>query len=356
MRKAISKIAAGTACIAALTTALSSCTPDSCTACMEEGMPSTLELNIVSGGVKSTSVETQEQDNLINTLDVFIFRMGDSQTPGYGTLDTYARLTGETLLNPVISTTTGPKLICVLANSGIQSYDGIADISAFRTLTTALKDEALRDFCMYGEIEEELGVTAEVSLTVSRFVARIGIESIKTDFAGSPFEGMSLTNCRIYLVNAHGDKLIYNGGPTAVPVIMNQGGAVEEDVNSTSAQALLFDEISGEINDAGYTAQHFFYCYSNETEDIESCTKLVFQADLDGVTYYYPIPVNQSGYRLPSEESTHSGIRRNTAYSYGITITKPGSIDPETPIEPGTLDLTVKIAGWDVVPAYDKVF
>ena len=84
---------------------------------------------------------------------------------------------------------------------------------------------------------------------------------------------------------------------------------------------------------------------------------IMFIADLDGVTYYYPIPVNQAGYGLTEpDEETVSGISGNCVYSYGITVTRPGSLDPDTPLVPGTLELSLNVNAWDVIPHFDKVF
>ena len=166
---------------------------------------------------------------------------------------------------------------------------------------------------------------------------------------------MTLNNCKLYLINANADKLLYNGEPTGSPVILNEGGLVTEDVTGTAQTGLLMDEISETISDAGYSTPHYLYCYSNETSDIASCTKLVLQADIDGTTYYYPIPVNQEEYGYVTGNG-HHGIKRNTVYSMGISISRPGSTDPDTPIEPGTLDLSISVADWTEVPEFDKEF
>ena len=39
-----------------------------------------------------------------------------------------------------------------------------------------------------------------------------------------------------------------------------------------------------------------------------------------------------------------------------ISVSRPGSTDPDTPIEPGTLDLSISVADWTEVPEFDKEF
>lgn len=348
-------MAAGALITGILSTGLTSCQPENCTLCGNGEQPSSLTLSLEPVVTRSTSAQSVDQDNSINTLDVFIFRSGDPDSPDYHRLDTYKRFEGDALNDLTLSTTTGTKLICVIANSNISTYAGITSLDAFRSLTTLLKDETLGDFTMYGETEETLGVTSSVAITVSRLISRICVTSVKTGFAGSPYAGMSLTDCRLFLVNAHGEKHIHDGSSSAVPLILNSGGLVGEDVNSTAEAGLLMDNITEAIGETGYTVPHYFYTFSNETGETASATKLVLQADLDGVTYYYPIPVNQEGYGYLSDNG-HYGIRSNSVYSYGITVTRPGSLDPDTPLVPGTLELSITVEGWDVIPHFDKVF
>ena len=346
---------AGTLCAAVLTTGFSSCQPQTCVTCEEDGQPAVLTISLASGITKSVSAQTQEQDNTINTLDVLIFRDGDASAADYQKLDTYKRFEGDALADLTLSTTTGAKLICVIANSNISTYAGITNLQAFRALTSTLADETLADFTMYGEAKQTLGVTSSVSILLTRMISRVAVTSIKTKFDGTPYAGMTLSNCKLFLINVHGEKLIYNGNSLETPLILNNGSLVGEDVNSTEEAGLLMDNITEVITGEAYSTAHYLYCYSNETDDITSSTKLVLQADLDGITYYYPIPVNQAGYGYTGSNS-HYGIRRNTAYSYSITVTRPGSLDPDTPVVPGMLELSIEIADWTVIPSFEKVF
>ena len=76
---------------------------------------------------------------------------------------------------------------------------------------------------------------------------------------------------------------------------------------------------------------------------------------MNGVTYYYPIMINQPDYGyLP--ENGHYGVGRNTSYSYTITVTRPGSEDPNIPLVPGAVELTLEVQDWSVVPSFDKEF
>lgn len=341
--------------IMSLLLSLQSCVKPECLECGDEG-PSTLSISLASDMTKSNIENTQEEDNTITTVDVFIFRNTPSTSPDYQKLDTYKRFSGSALDDLTVTTTTGPKTICIIVNEHTNAFKGVTDLTKFRALVTNLKDELIGSFTMYGETEETLGITASVSLSVKRLISRVGVTSIRTDFAGTPYADMTLSNIKLYLVNAHAQKVIYNNASSpSTPLVYNTAKLVGNDANSTKEANLIYEPLTGTISDTGISSPYFFYCYSNETNDVASCTKLVLQGDLDGVTYYYPIPVNQENYGYTSSNGYY-GIRRNTTYSYGITVTRPGSLDPNTPLVPGDIDLTVNIDDWATIPHFDKEF
>lgn len=338
----------------ALTAGLTACETQNCTECIEEErQPSTLTLSLDAATVKSTDTPVDAEDNAINTVDVFIFTGGEESSPGYGLLDTYCRFEGTDIME--IRTTTGPKKICAIVNAKSQDLGSITALSQLKETVASLQDETFGNLTMYGEQDMILEVQTNASITVSRLISRVTVSSVRTRFAGTPYEGVQLSNCKVYLINAHADKLLAGGNATAEPLILNQGSLVHSDMESLAQPDMLADDIIGTIGDAGYTTKHYLHCYSNGTSDIPASTKLVLQADINGTTYYYPIPVNQEGYGHISENG-HYGIQANTVYSYGITVTRPGSLQPDIPIEPGTLELSIDVAEWTVIPEFNKEF
>lgn len=333
-----------------------SCRLEDCTEChWNEGKLSKLKIHLLSDESKSTVSQTQEQDNAINHLDVFIFKNTDASSSDYGKLDAYKRFEGASLSDVELTTTTGSKMICVIANSHQDLYSSVTDVDAFHTLVTDLVNEKLGDFTMYGEATADVGVNTTVSVLLRRFVSKVAVTSVKTAFSG-PYADAELTNCKLYLVNAHGDKLVYDGNSTSTPVVLNDGECVEADVNSCIEEGLLMDSIADAIGNIGHSQPHYFYCYSNETEDMSTCTKLVLQADIEGITYYYPVPVNQVGYGYGAANG-HYGVKRNTVYSFGITVTRPGSTDPNDPVVSGTVIInSLEVENWNILPEFNKIF
>lgn len=337
----------------ALLWSAAACQKPECQTCQET--KSSLTIKLEGDETKSTTTLTQAEDNKINSVDIFIFRNTDATSADYQKLDTYKRFSGGDLSTLTLETTTGPKTICVVINEHTNGFGGVTNLSKFRALVANLKDELVGSYTMYGELESNIDVTSSVSITVTRLISRVGITSIKTKFAGSPYEGKTLSNVKLFLVNAHANKLIYSGTPPPSPLIYNQSRLVPEDANATTEANLIFEPVTNTINDTPLVKSFYFYCYSNETNDTPSCTKLVVQGDLDGTTYYYPILINQVGYGYDTTNG-HYGVKRNTTYSYGITITRPGTLNPNTPLVPGSLELSISVKDWDVIPHFDKQF
>ncbi len=358
MKKEKMILGAALAAVLSGMTILSSCDPE-CDFSKElaEGQPATLTLSISSGSTatKTTDGQTQTQDNTVNTIDVFVFRNGGTSSSDNNKLDSYSRFTGGQLSNLQVKTTTGPKTVCVIINSNISSYVGVNDLATFNTLVTSLQKETLGDWVMFGKGTCTMDVSTSLSISVARLISKVSINSIKTNFAGTSYQGKSLTDCKLYLINVHGDKIISSGEATTSPLILNNTKLVAADVNSTDQEGLIADDITGSIGDAGYSEAHTFYCYSNLTTDTYSSTKLVLQAKLDGVTYYYPLPINQDGYGYVSDNG-HHGVKNNTAYSYKMIINRPGSLTPNDPISPGTLSLTLSIENWDDVDPFTREY
>lgn len=356
MNNTVLKLTAGTLYAAVLSAGLTSCQPETSLPCDEEGIPTTLTISIGQDDGMSKAVQTAENnhDNRINTLDVFIFNYQDRGSARYGKLDTYKRFEGGNTSNLQISATTGTKMICVVANSNIPSYNGVTDISDFNALISQLADETLGDFTMFGEVATGISENSYLTINVRRMVAKVSVTSIKTDFEGTPYDGMSLTNCKLYLVNAYGQRHIYRNLEPEEVIFLNEGGLVAEDVNSTEEKGLLMDEITEEIDDKGYSKVHNFFCYAYTTADELKCTKLILQATLDGTTFYYPIPINQDGYGHSGKGP--AGISQNSVYSYGITVTRPGSNSPNEPLESGSVNISAKVEEWITAPFFDKTF
>lgn len=312
--------------------------------------------SFASDQTKLTTETNQSQDNTIKTLDIFAFKVVDGQSTKDYKLESYKHYTSSELtdINSIpFTTTTGKKRFCVIANAHDLVFKGITTFSEFCELTTTLTKEQLNNFTMYAQAEKDVAVTDAITVSLQRFLAKVEVKSIKTKFTGGPYEDMKLSGCKLYLLNVHGAKLINNGASPATQVILNEGQYKAADASSTAQAGLIYDEISSEIGETAYSTKHYFYAYSNETDVVSDCTKLLLEATLDGVKYYYPILINQADYGYSSGTK---GISRNRFYSYSIVISRPGSLEPNEPLVPGSLTVTLEVLPWDVLPTFDKEF
>ncbi len=280
----------------------------------------------------------QAEDNYIQTLEIFVFRINEGKADD-GVLDGYRKFTAAelgSLANLEIQTTTGKKMIYAVANSHRASWKGINTRKQFEEQTARLVDDDVKNFIMVGGTTSQLQLATTVSFSIKRLVARVKLNSVKTAFAGGPYEGMQLTDVKAYLINVQASKLIYNGAGDNL-AILNSGRYVEGDANSCTMQGMLHDEVTSSVTDAGYSIPHYFYCYENALESEAAgskFTRMVVEGKLNGTTYYYPVILK--------------GVARNSCYSVDITIKRPGSTDPGKDVEKGSLMATVAVEDWKV--------
>ena len=315
---------------------------------------------IVSGGVGGSTKAigaghgVQDDDNKIQTLEIFVFKNVSGATDD-GVLEAYKKFSGTpltTLTGLQLTAKTGPKIIVAIANSHASGWAGIDTYSEFQTITSSLKAENLTTFVMTGSTTATLAATASVSIPISRLVGRVILSGIKTNFAGTPYEGSTLSDVKIYLTNVRGSKLFYSGEEPSSVVILNAKHYLSTDCNGCAMSGMLYDDVAGTIGETAVTTAHYFYCYENmlatETAS-ERFTRMVIQATLAGKVYYYPIDINREGYGWVSA-SGHVGVKRNTSYAVSVVISGPGSTNPDEPITRGTLTADITVSNWATVP------
>ena len=280
----------------------------------------------------------QEDDNTINTLEIFIFRVNEGMADN-GVLDGYRKFTAQELgdlTSLEVQTTTGKKMIYAVANAHRANWQGVNTRELFEQQTALLANDNLKDFIMVGGKEAELGLASTVAFTIQRIVARVQVVSLKTAFAGGPYEGMTLKGVKAYITNVQGEKYIFNGEGNNLTVL-NSKKYVEADAAACAMDGMLYDNIGIDLSDSGYTTAHIFYCFPNniaQEGDGKKFTRVVIEGQLNGITYYYPVAVPE--------------LERNNCYSLDITIKRPGSLDPDFDVEKGTLLATVSVLDWDI--------
>ncbi len=307
-----------------------------------------------------SELPTETNDKKINTLEVFIFH-NTGGASNNGKLDVYKKFSEEevqTLSDLSVKTTTGNKYIYIIANSHITDWRGITTHTLFQSQISQAIKENFKDFTMVGSATQNLTVSSTVTISLSKIVSRIEVRGIKTSFSGTPYEGKTLSEAKLYLINASGEKRIYNGSDPSTIKVLNSKHLLMADVSSCQMTGMLFDSISGDIGEGAdaYSKRHLFHCYENtipvETQE-NRFTKVVLEAKLDGTLYYYPIAINREGFGYVAGIK---GVQRNYWYLLDITILRPGSLDPDTILEKGSANITITVLNWDKVDSGDQIF
>ena len=323
-----------------------------------EEQEATLSLSLQVGNVEALTKATgdahgnQANDNTVATLDILIFN-NDNVSPGVGKLVSYKRFTAsDGLANLQVRTTTGPKLIYAVANSHKATWTDVQSLGQFQALTTTLKNENIKDFVMVGSATVTMNPTTDVAITLERMAAKVVLTSFKTNFAGGPYAGQSLSSIKAYLVNVNSEKTLFDGSAIATTAWLNKAAFSSTDVAACTMTGCISDDIAGTVSDAGHATPHHFYAFENLVQNenaADRMTRLVIEATLDGVKYYYPININNPNYPGGPgwvSGSGHKGVKRNHQYNISVTITGPGSDSPDKPIAFGIASITCTVSDW----------
>ena len=282
----------------------------------------------------------QADDNTINVLEIFVFNINEGSVDN-GFLDGYKKLTGDELknLNEIkIRISAGRKMIYAVANAQNTDWSEGVTRELFEAQIADLYKEDVKDFLMVASKEETIKSTTTVLMTLRRFVSRIQLKSVSVSFAGTPYEGRPLENVKAYLTNVQTRKRLIDGVGDNLKVV-NSKKYVASDMQGIAMEGMLYDQLASSIAESTHNESHYFYCYENnrkqETET-DRFTRLVIEGTLDGITYYYPIPIKE--------------LKRNSCYTIDVKIHRAGSLDPEVSLEMGTLDLCLEVEGWNTIP------
>ena len=259
----------------------------------------------------------------------------------------------------------------VVANAPVNHFAGVTTKDAFIAKTIDLTQTAT-ELPMSGDIKLNTsttftltaGATSNLTAQVSRLVARVAINSIKTAFETSgQYAAATFTAKKIFLHNANTKSNVDPGTPTGSAPL---SGKV--DATNPGLQTILDQEITT----TAHIAPYWFYTFAHSAD---APTKLViygsFDPDGDGSApaknIYYPVVVNKlqpgtiikdGGITVGSAASGKGDgtISRNSTYIITATIKGIGVDDPDDDINPAVLSLTVSVAGWALNITQDVEF
>ena len=370
--------------------AMSSCSKDEENLVVKSCEPATLTLTIKGSDLSTKATVSasgltaagESFDNNINNIVVGVFRSTGEELAGYADAIGDVQVSEVTASNPrafsipsgkEIKVTAGKRDIIVVANASTADITALKasttkDIFLKKVLVLADKNQDKDQLLMTGvkeNITVNKGTNTISDFVVTRLVGRVQLVSLKSSFKDS-YATAVLDVDKIFLHNALFNypvdpsltnpytKSFYTGwdaAPTPYDETYNENLKDVTNYSLTSNPATSY-----------LTANHYFYTFPNGVSDFSKATKLVisgmFDPDgtagpIDSYRVYYPIVVNKdqvyTGTPPVLVPNTGVGILRNTIYSISAKIFRPGVTDPDKPLDPASISLTITVTPWNKI-------
>ena len=266
-------------------------------------------------GVETKSVGgSASVEKTIESLQVFVFNR-------HGVYETSAvAAAGEAS----VTCTAGDKKIVALVNAA--AFDDVTSYQDLVARTIYLKDSGVGKLVMFGETTAVVSAQTSVNVEVSYLSSKVVLESVVLEFENEEHKELDFAIEAVYLLNVAGDRKLVG---ESAPQVWHNLGKLD---SGSGLLSFLYDDVASvtlQSGGAGYSTEHYFYCYQNPTS---AKTRLVIEAKIDNELYYYPIDVNTL---LPNNE-----------YSYRVKLTRLGTDTPDGSLEEGTCSVTVSIKDW----------
>lgn len=292
----------------------------------EEKEMVTLEVKIPEEMTKAVNVGSEDA---VSKYQIMVY---DTDTD---LLEAYTIISG-TSTSATVSCTTGPKEIVVLANA--PDMESVTSLSTLKETRSRLEHNTIGSLVMEGSKPVDLTVSSTVEVELNRIVSKVRLSSVNVDFENDAYDAMSFEIVSAYLINVPADKkYLVKSAATQVAKPSEWYNKLAYEANS-AYDGILKDMINVSST-KNYQTHHVFYSYPNPhlADDFSSTwserpTRLVVEAKLGGVLYYYPI-------KLPQ-------LEQNKMYDVSLNITRPGKTTPYEDMKKHEETFTIKVIGW----------
>ena len=288
-----------------------------------ENKPVEVTVTILGTAPTRVTAVKNANESKVKNLQVYVFNNGkleDYQDAG-------AAMTAQ------LTATSGLRTVWALVNA--PTLKNLTTESELKKEVSKLSDNKPDALVMVGSTSLELKDKLTVPITVKRFVSRVSIKKISTDFQlALASESVSIEG--IYLINVAGDNTYASNGTPSTWV--NQ--LKHKDSNY---DALLYDKVTATVNNnKAYEKEHVFYPYPNPTEQdtydaswAPRHTILVVEVTFQNKKGYYPVV-------LPV-------LERNKTYVIDEMILRhlPND-DPYKPLETGDASVQISVNEWEI--------
>lgn len=271
---------------------------------------------------RATSVSYSDEAK-VESLQVYVFNNGkleDYQNAG-------AAMTAQ------LTATSGLRTVWALVNA--PTIKDLTTENELKAKVSRLADNDIDAFVMVGSTSQELKDRLTVPITVKRFVSRVSIKKISTDFQEA-LSSQTVSIDGIYLINVAADNTYAADGTPNTWV--NQLKHKDNDYD-----ALLYDKVSATVsNKKAYEKEHVFYPYPNPTSQntydstwAPRHTILVVEVTFQNKKGYYPVV-------LPILESNKTYVIDE------MIIRHLPNDDPYKPLETGDASVQITVNEWEV--------
>ncbi len=248
-----------------------------------------------------------------------------------GRLDSFSRTvcTDGALTGAVCGS--GKKIVAAVSSEGRGIYE-YADIRDYRTFAARERDfreedPALPSLCGKAKSGESV-------IRLMPLLTKLRINSLLADFHLHPYSASPMEGVKVYLTNIPAFSPVLGERAAPPSSWLNLGGPSAEDMASVRHPEMIYAETGNVGREVVFPGTEL-YCYPSGVS-VESfgapLSKLVFEAVIDGRTWYYPILLK--------------GLERGMTYSLDITFTGKGTEDPETPVSRENILISTSIIPW----------
>lgn len=276
-----------------------------------------VELNF-SVPVAATKVSGVVPESDVESLQVFVFG-ADGQVQSSG-------IANENSLT--LTCSTGEKQIAAIVNS--PEIEGVNKLDDLNTLMSSFSHNEVGNFVMSGNENKTLLSSGPVEIMVSRLVSKVSLISVTRDFKLQQHKNMDFELISAFMTNVpemlgyfnaqQSDELINDGETEIDEIISASGTLLYDNLNIPIAQGATVD------------VGNYLYCYPNVLDDTSRPAYLVVQTRLGDGIYYYCV-------ELPKMES-------NKCYNVSLTVTMPGSLTPNVPVQKEDAVFSVSVSDW----------
>ncbi|WP_238312007.1 hypothetical protein [Segatella paludivivens] len=213
--------------------------------------------------------------------------------------------------------------------------------------------------------------TSSVTVNLSRLVARIDLNSLKSAFASTTtYPNASFTVHEIFMYNVN-DVCTY-GGTASQNAALTESGTTGK-CEQTDAHGIINASLtnyaylsSGALTNAGTgtgtdadpvvyltsTTPYYFYVFPHSsTNPTKLVIKGLFKTSSGdaGTELYYPIIINDAA--MSTNSITNSDVlTANNIYQVSVTLKGRGVTDPSQNITPATATVNFAVTGWTANP------